>query len=170
MRNIDPTGMDWITANYDGEHFFFYDERIKNQDDVDMYYQKSSSISYLGTEAKVITVKSASHEETGRYKLYPDGTFTHNGILQETEYNRDGLLHIGNDRLTNMKKVNKNYHGYYLGPNNPKTNADNPVDSYAVPPIDNLDYAAFRHDKAYDRVGAKGPDGAFLDKRTYLVD
>ena len=34
VRNIDPTGMDWITANYDGEHFFFFDERIKNQDDV----------------------------------------------------------------------------------------------------------------------------------------
>ncbi|HAP51245.1 MAG TPA: hypothetical protein DCQ56_08535, partial [Porphyromonadaceae bacterium] len=111
VRNIDPTGMDWITANYDGEHFFFFDERIKNQDDVGKYYQKSYSISYLGAEAMVRTVKSASQEETGRYELYSDGTFTHNGILQETEYNRDGLLHIGNDRLTDMEKVNNNFHG-----------------------------------------------------------
>ncbi|MBR3100787.1 MAG: hypothetical protein IKH19_03420, partial [Muribaculaceae bacterium] len=121
-------------------------------------------------EAKVRTVKSASQEETGRYELYSDGTFTHNGILQETEYNRDGLLHIGNDRLTDMKKINNNFHGSYLGPRNPETKADKPVDSYAVPPIDNLDYAAFQHDKAYDRVGAKGPDGTFKDKRTYLAD
>ncbi len=173
VRNIDPTGMDWITANYDGEHFFFFDERIKNQDDVGKYYQKSYSISYLGAEAMVRTVKSASQEETGRYELYSDGTFTHNGILQETEYNRDGLLHIGNDRFTDMKKINNNFHGSYLGDDNPISKEDNnglTVDSYAVPPIDNLDYAAFQHDKAYDRVGAKGSDGAFKDKRTYLAD
>ena len=126
-----------------------------------------------GAEAMVRTVKSASQEETGRYELYSDGTFTHNGILQETEYNRDGLLHIGNDRLTDMEKVNNNFHGSYLGDDNPISKEDNnglTVDSYAVPPIDNLDYAAFQHDKAYDRVGAKGSDGAFKDKRTYLAD
>ena len=173
VRNIDPTGMDWITTNYDGEHFFFFDERIKNQDDVGKYYQKSYSISYLGTEAKVRTVKSASQEETGRYELYSDGTFTHNGILQETEYNRDGLLHIGNDRFTDMKKINNNFHGSYLGDDNPISKEDNnglTVDSYAVPPIDNLDYAAFQHDKAYDRVGANGPESALFDKRTAFDD
>ncbi len=170
VRNIDPTGMDWITANYDGEHFFFFDEWIKNQDDVGKYYQKSYSISYLGAEAKVRTVKSASQEETGRYELYSDGTFTYNGILQETEYNRDGLLHIGNDRFTDMKKINNNFHGSYLVPRNPETKADKPVDSYAVPPIDNLDYAVFQHDKAYDRVGANGPESALFNPLTIPAD
>ena len=126
-----------------------------------------------GAEAMVRTVKSASQEETGRYELYSDGTFTHNGILQETEYNRDGLLHIGNDRFTDMEKINNNFHGSYLGDNNPTSKKDSnglTVDSYAVPPIDNLDYAAFQHDKAYDRVGANGPESALFDKRTAFDD
>ena len=72
VKKIDPTGMDWITANYDGEHFFIFDERIKNQDDVAKYYQKSYSISYLGAEAKVRTVKSASLEESGSDGAFKD--------------------------------------------------------------------------------------------------
>ena len=42
-----------------------------------------------------------------------------------------------------------NLYGNYLGGKNPQIT--NGGDSYAVPPIDQLDYSAFLHDKAYDK-------------------
>lgn len=55
---------------------------------------------------------------------------------------------------------NSNWYGNYLGPNN--------VDGGL--PIDYLDFAAFMHDKGYDKVGAVGIKSALMNYDTLEAD
>ncbi len=101
LNYIDPTGMDWIKAQYDDDRFYFWDEDIKSQDDIVKKYGEYNLINYLG--------------------------------------------HL-----------------------NPRINKS--TETYCVPPINSLDYAAFKHDKSYDKRGAKGIVGATLDPRVLDYD
>ena len=172
LRNIDPNGMGWITATYNGVSFYYYDERINSDEDIKtMYYYGDGNdnrdyydISYLGSEGGV----SWGDDE---YTLNSDGTFSVNGNLSDSEIDMDDL-HIGSSLLMNKEFKNKtsqnSSYGNYAGDKNPKLANGN--DSYAIPPIDDLDYAGFVHDKAYDRVNAAGASDAFLNVRTIDAD
>ena len=46
----------------------------------------------------------------------------------------------------------------------------NGQDSYAIPPKDDLDYAAFIHDRDYDKVGARGLCGVIFNSQTIEAD
>lgn len=122
VRFVDEDGNDWITAEYEGETFYYYDERVKNENDIISMY-------YYGDE-----------DEARNY------------------YN---ISYFGSESQND-------WYGNYAGANNPKL--ENGKDSYAIPPIDDLDYAGFVHDKAYDRVGAIGASDAFLNMRTIGAD
>jgi len=54
-----------------------------------------------------------------------------------------------------------NWYGFYLGPNNPTKRSKGY--SYALPPINDLDYAAFLHDRGYDLHHAVGVEGALFN-------
>ena len=65
--------------------------------------------------------------------------------------------------------------GSYIGPDNPKTYGNKslgiePSDSYQYKPRNLSEYAAIAHDKAYDKVGAQGVNGALIDKRVMGAD
>ena len=172
IRLIDPDGNDWITAEYEGETFYYYDERVKSENDIiSMYYYGDEdearnyyNISYLGSEGEL----SWGDDE---YKLNSDGTFSINGKLSDSEIDNNDL-HIGSSLMMSKEFRNQtsqnDWYGNYAGANNPKL--ANGKDSYAIPPIDDLDYAGFVHDKAYDRVGAIGASDAFLNMRTIGAD
>ena len=91
--------------------------------------------------------------------------------MQNGEYDKDGL-HVGSTLYTLINPsegaCQNDFYGNYAGGSNPKLYSKK--DSYAMPPIDDLDYAAFLHDKDYDRVGARGAAGAFLDVRVTDAD
>ena len=169
VNYVDPTGMDWIMACYDGEVFLYYDDRIHNQEDIiSVYYdnkdRKKYDIVYVGEFASF-----QSSDGTG-FSLNSDGSYTDKeGNTTFEEYAEDGVLHIGNSKNTVQEK-DSNWYGTYTGPRNPK-DANNPkIDSYAKPPIDALDYAAFRHDKGYDAVGAQGKTDAIMNVCTVPAD
>ena len=82
------------------------------------------------------------------------------------EFSNDGELHIGISPEKNIG-TNGNWYGIYLGPNNPCIEEKY---SYAVPPIDDLDYAAFLHDKGYDKKRAAGAMDAVLNYRVLNED
>ena len=42
--------------------------------------------------------------------------------------------------------------------------------NYSIPPIDDLDYAAFKHDRGYDYFGAEGIDGALFNTSVAAAD
>lgn len=68
----------------------------------------------------------------------------------------------------NPETLNQNLFGYnYPGPSNPKKyNGDS---DYSVPPTE-FEKPAFVHDQDYDKVGAVGAGGLFLDINTIEAD
>jgi RHS repeat-associated protein len=161
IGNVDLDGRDWIKAVYNGEAFYYYDANVHSDDDVKRLYYNSDNkevrnyyyIEYVGETG------SYCSEADGAFEFYSDGTYSRNGTKQSSEYSNDGSLHVGSSENTKPHggKPNNNWYGNYLGPNNPHVNSDpsSPY-SYAIPPIDDLDYAAFQHDKGYDLHGAAG--------------
>ena len=163
---IDPTGKDWIVAYYnDTDLFFFYDSKIHNQDDVYNKYGKDTNIKYLSNNLD-ITYKSKHGEEN--FKLLSNGNILKNKKALIDEYDSGTGLHIGSDKFTDISSINDNWYGSYLGPDNPKKYYKN-KDSYAVPPINELDYAAYLHDKGYDKVKQTGFEG-ITSKATKQAD
>ena len=160
VRYVDPDGREWITVKYKNDSFFFYDDRIKSQDDISKYYYGGSSsnnwISYYGSEGVVENEKGDI-----MYYLNEDGSFSDaTGSVIKEEVDNSGI-HIGNNMMLNQKVSPNNWYGFYLGPNNPTQS--NGSYSYALPPIDDLDYAAFLHDRGYDTKKAVGIGGALLN-------
>ena len=168
---FDHDGMDWIYANYSGVHFYYFDPRISSMDDVKKYYYNGEErdnydIEYKGSEFKMM---KQNGEALDLYIFNSDGSFSINGVLANDEIDIQSL-HIGSDKTTNMDNKIPNLYGFYLGPTNPvKTNSTGTY-SYAVPPIDDLDFAAFMHDKGYDKYGAVGPTGAFFNNKVWKED
>ena len=178
VNNTDSTGMDWISASYENDHFYFWDERVTSQADITKYYGDENEISYVG-EKCVISQLNEDGSTTG-FSLFDDGTFAINGKEFSGEYDKGGL-HIGSTNITSADKINANWYGSYLSKDNPtilsKNNptyisnaTGNETDSYAVPPINSLDYAAFCHDREYDLVGASGIKGVFFNLSTTQAD
>ena len=170
VRLVDVDGRDWIKAEYEGETFYYFDENIHSQEDIKrLYYDNEDrteyGISYFGAAG------SFSSEADGDFCFKSDGTYTHNGQEMSSEYSNDGSLHVGSSKFTNLheEKQNNNWYGNYLGPNNPR-NQDNTNYSYAILPIDDLDYAAYLHDKGYDTHGAEGKFDALLNWSVVDVD
>lgn len=95
------------------------------------------------------------------------------------EYVYTHQRHFANSKETysfSATDFKKNYHGIYVGPNNP-LRYDQPADQdgnyspdYSFAPVDMLDAAAQQHDKDYDAVNAKGINGALFDENTLEAD
>lgn len=166
VNYVDPTGMDWIMACYDGETFYYFDEEVNSEDSISNYYsdnRKKYDIKYVG-KTKTVTASDGTV-----FTLNEDGSYTKgNEAASFEEYAEEGKLHIGNSMNT-IQEI-KNIYGTYVGDKNPVSAKDPKVDSYAKPPIDALDYAAFRHDKGYDAVGAQGKTDAIMNVCTVPAD
>ena len=160
VNYVDPDGMDWVYVSYGSDMFYFYDNRVKSQEDIIKYYYGGSSkdnrIQYYGRAG---SVKNENGELL--YTLNNNGTFSDtNGKILSKEVDQDGY-HIGNNALLGKVISPDNWYGFYLGPNNPIL-SDNGY-SYSLPPVNDLDYAAFLHDRGYDQKGAVGINGALLN-------
>lgn len=103
-------------------------------------------------------------------KLLPNGFYLKDDKVLADEYDSGTGLHIGSDKFTKSKTVISNWYGSYLGPDNPQKYLGENKDSYAVPPIDRLDYAAYNHDKAYDINDAHGIGGALFSSKVKQAD
>lgn len=166
VNMIDPDGRDWIYASYDDEQFVYFDERIHSQEDIEKYYFNSKTIMYLGTTGTIYQGKEYGSKLC--YSLKSDGLYTDaEGNILQDEVTINNKLHVGSSVVQKNTQDKKNMYGIYLGPYNPKSDER---DIYAIPPIDMLDYAAFRHDKGYDSKNVAGPSGVFLNSSNYGDD
>lgn len=149
----DPLGLDWISAQFDNHIFIFFDNRVESVDDITNNYGRDlENWTYLGDNGQIV-IGSKMDGSTITIGLGQDGSFSINGVVQTNEYDSSDI-HVGNAKTTKAESIMNNFYGNYLGSNNPMYNED--IYSYAVPPINALDYAAFLHDRAYDRLGANG--------------
>lgn len=168
LRYVDLTGLKWLMSKFGNEFFIFYDDRVNNIVELVENYRNHSDITILDDDVVVQIRDKETGEISSEFELFSNGDFSQNGKIQNGEYNRDGLLHIGSTNFTNSNTIANNYHGSYLGPHNPQLIKGG--DSYAVPPGDLHDYFAFQHDKYYDMVGAEGFSGALFNTNTALAD
>jgi RHS repeat-associated protein len=90
-----------------------------------------------------------------------------NDKAAENLYNSIENERVNLDQL-NPETLNKNIFGYnYPGPDNPKKY--NGESDYSTPPKF-IELAAFLHDQDYDKVGAVGTHGLFIDSKTIEAD
>lgn len=166
VNNIDLDGRDWIYATYDDEQFVYFDERIFSQEDIEKYYNNSKTIMYLGVTGTIY--QGTENGSKLCYSLKSNGLYTDaEGNILQNEVSISNKLHVGSSVVQENVQSKKNMYGIYLGSNNPKTEER---DIYAIPPIDMLDYAAFRHDKGYDSKSMAGMPGVFLNSSNYGDD
>jgi hypothetical protein len=99
-----------------------------------------------------------------------DHTKTEQGYGQLGE----GVFYIidAPDYISTITRFDKNWYGVYQGPNNPKQYWKTPdqngnyPDWYDLPPIDETDANAKRHDLDYDKVNAAGGWGVMATRTT----
>ena len=175
VNRIDLNGDDWISAQYNDELFVYYDSRIESEEDINKFYYnggRNTNISYVGRSGR-ITQYTESGEEL-LFKLGEDGSISNaDGEFLTEEYSSDGSkLHVGSDQLEKDAKYSHNWYGTYLGPNNPQIyiGGDKRKYLYSIPPIDELDYAAFSHDKSYDKYEANGSFDALVKTNVKNAD
>ena len=98
-------------------------------------------------------------------KNYKDANVSQTAADKLYSTMKDGKVNI--DQL-NPETLNQNLFGYnYPGPDNPRKY--NGESDYSIPPTE-IEIPAYIHDKDYDKVGAVGAKGLFLDTRTIDAD
>ena len=169
VNAVDPDGEDWIAISIGNTMWVYYDSNISSQQDIIQNYYKGeypndNYIKYIGKEGAIYN--NTSDSKNLIYSLHADGTFCDkdNNIITSDVHINDsfGELNLGSDINAKLNNVHSNWYGSYLGPNNPQY-SDSQKYFYAVPPIDNLDYAAYVHDRGYDTKQAVGPYGVLFN-------
>ena len=170
LRLIDPTGMDWVTAEY-GEHlFYFFHKDITAQTDLTTIFGEGTNVKYLGKSEEYLLVNNPETDTNTAISLYEDGSYAVNDISYSSDMEYDiNSIHIGSndDQVNRLSNDNANFYGSYYGPLNPMKGDKY---SYVTPPSNYLDFAAFQHDRDYDKVGAVGPLDALQNTRTSTAD
>ncbi|MDD6583067.1 MAG: hypothetical protein PUF10_10405 [Bacteroidales bacterium] len=169
----DPDGRDWVEREVEGRKEVYYDRSVKSQADVNKKYGESSGVRHLADGTKV---------GNGQYTVYNDHERNKNGVVKDAHgkiinpnktiiYGKGYTLFAGvTDKSVNAESLHNNMFGSsYIGANNPKDY--NERDNYDYQPTwSPTEMAAYRHDKAYDAVGAEGVFGALLNQRTKCAD
>ena len=157
----DYNGEAWITVSFGSIELYCFDPEIETEDDINKKYYYGDNVNDKkiklvgGTGSFTKGDKTYILNEDGSYSYYTGSCVT--CVSGETD---EGNLHIGN--IGKNERLN-NYYGNYLGDNNPTQGKDD-IYSYCLPPIDELDYAAYLHDKGYDLLGEEGLSGVCSPK------
>ncbi|MDR0206082.1 MAG: hypothetical protein LBI45_02335 [Bacteroidales bacterium] len=179
LKYVGPSGQrwqdvdDWVERVVYGRTEVYYDRNVKSQADVDKKYGKNSGVKHLADGSIV---------GNGLYTVYYDLINNINGIIKDANgniVNNDRNIFYGDgyilfagvtDGSVNAATLHKNWfdNSSYIGPNNPKDYIGR--DNYDYRPTwSPTEMAAYRHDKFYDALGAKGPLGA-ISQRTKCAD
>ncbi len=173
VKLVDPNGEDWVEREVEGRKEVYYDRSVKSQADVNKKYGESSGVRHLADGTKV---------GNGQYTVYNDHKGNKNGVVKDANgntinpdrtiiYGKGYTLFAGvTDESVNAESLHNNMFGSsYIGADNPKSY--NGEDNYDYQPTwSPTEMAAYRHDKAYDAVGAEGVSGALLNQRTKCAD
>ena len=173
IKLVDPNGEDWVEREVEGRKEVYYDRSVKSQADVNKKYGESSGVRHLADGAKV---------DNGQYTVYNDHKRNKNGVVKDANgktinpnktiiYGKGYTLFAGvTDESVNAESLHNNMFGSsYIGADNPKDY--NGKDNYDYQPTwSPTEMAAYRHDKAYDAIGAEGVSGALFDQRTKCAD
>ena len=167
VRYIDPTGMLWLKSQWFNDTYYMFDEEINNEYDLLTKYGEGANLSLVGDGSSYDQIDVELKDRDGTYVenvlLGKNGTITVNGEKKnEYEYTTVHFSNLQNYTFGNSKHYNM-FDSFYIGPNNPRIDNN---DSYLLPPINYVDYAAMLHDKEYDSLGLVGFGGVISPKST----
>ena len=98
VKYVDPDGEAWITAEYEGESFYYYDERINSQEDiVNVYYHGDHGETRNNYDISMVEGGTEIKDGNNTIILNDDGSFTINGVT------------IILPKIQTMGKVKNNY-------------------------------------------------------------
>lgn len=169
IRYIDPSGMLWLKSQWGDDTYYMFDKSINSQSDLVAQYGKDTNLALVGDGQSFERIEVLLKDDDGfpieDVVLGKDGSITVNG--ENPKQYENGFAHFSNldnyvfaskDENGKIGKAHKNnfFGTFYVGNLNPlyKNNY-----SYALPPINMLDYAAMLHDRDYDALGCAGPNG-----------
>ena len=170
IRYIDPTGMLWLKNQWGDDTYYMFDKSINSQSDIVTKYGKDTNLALVGDgqsyERIDVLLKDGDGFPIEDVVLCKDGAITVNG--ENPKQYENGFAHFSNvdnyvfaskDDDGNIGQAYKrNFFGtFYVGDHNPIYKNKY---SYALPPINLLDYAAQLHDRDYDNLGCGGKTGA----------
>jgi hypothetical protein len=173
LNLVDLTGemFDWVKRTVDGVEEIYYDRDVQSQEDVDRKYGKNAGVTWLADGSTVAN---------GQFTVFNDhvnnkyGTVLDNNsgntlsIESKPIMSNNYTLFAGtSDNSVNAATLHGNwFNSSYIGPNNPQSYGN---EKLGIKPQDNYDYkpiwsptemAAYRHDRNYDELEAKGIFGA----------
>ena len=137
--------------------YAFAENRVIDGKDLEgkEYYAVRADVDRTGT---VLTIVDYTQTEAGYGPLGPGVQYN------VTHYDDEG------NWVSTERRFDKNYHGVYQGPNNPKEywkipdEKGNYQDWYGLSPVDETDANAKQHDLDYDKVNAAGIGGVLSNK------
>lgn len=175
VRFIDPTGMLWLKSQWFNDTYYMFDEDINDENDLIAKYGKDANLSIIGEKDDniLVDIKHGNGEHVNDVLLGNDGSIQVDGItIKEYEYSTTHFSNLSNYTFHSTSFLRTVGHKYnycnyfYLGNLNPQIDG---MDSYALPPINLLDYAAQQHDLEYDKANVAGITGV-LSLSTHLAD
>ena len=176
IRYIDPSGMLWLKSQWGDDTYYMFDKDINNESDIASKYGKDANLSLIGEDYDnlQVDIKYRDGDYAKRVLLGSDGTIQVEGNdVDEYNYSTAHFSNVSNYTFRSnfitkyLFGLKRNYfNSFYVGHMNPQINGR---DSYSLPPINLLDYAAQQHDKDYDRMNAVGILGV-LSMKTLPAD
>ena len=173
VKLVDPNGEDWVEREVEGRKEVYYDRSVKSQADVNKKYGEKSGVRHLADGTIV---------GNGQYTVYNDHSANKNGVIKDAKGNvvkSDRTIIYGNnftlfagvtDQSVNAETLYQNLWGSsYIGATNPKDYGGKENYDYK-PEWSPTEMAAYRHDMAYNDLGAKGVSGALFDRSTRCAD
>ena len=150
----------WLKSQWFNDTYYMFDEEINNEYDLLTKYGEGANLSLVGDGSSYDQIDVELKDRDGTYVenvlLGKNGTITVNGEKKnEYEYTTVHFSNLQNYTFGNSKHYNM-FDSFYIGPNNPRIDNN---DSYLLPPINYVDYAAMLHDKEYDSLGLVGFGG-----------
>ena len=164
VSRIELDGRDWVHRNVNGIDEYYYDRKIKSQADLNKT-KSDHQLTYISDGQSIQLGNNTYTFHNANGTVHKNDKF-----LDKTKIHRDGNMTIFGTSATSCDPttLHNNYMGTsYTGPDNPKDYRGK--DSYEYEPLNRSEKASIKHDKAYEKAGAKGISGAFIDCRPEVI-
>ena len=169
LKYVDQNGEVWLYSESCGRTYYLFDEDINDNNDLRNKYGREANLNILDDSGYyLILLRNKNNDILGNVGLTGNGCIYLNG-QQVVDVN------IGNVYFSNLKTYtfgnnveawNLFFRTFYVGPNNPQFNKS---DTYVLPPINELDEAAYQHDMDYDHLHVRGLCGV-MSLKTLKAD
>ena len=181
INHTDPTGLVWVKREVEGMTHYFYARNIHTISEFKEKYGYDDRVVLFNSNETNVEIEgyNVTFINDIKFDAYGRVNIGKNSLpLAGLKVGKKVAIGGVTDQDLDMGTLYNNWYGSYMGPNNPSTYGGYRLsksgiqfdDSYDFFPKSMLDWAAYNHDKDYDRAGAKGANSALLDYRPEVIE